>query len=57
MFKPEKIAVSLMKLPGPSHQSALRMSIHMLTVLLTGKFGIKHELHCGGFKFWKESEA
>ena len=33
-FKLEKLALTLSKLPGPTHQSVLRMPICMLTVLL-----------------------
>ena len=32
-FELEKLAVSLTKLPGPTHQLVLHMCIYMLTVL------------------------
>ena len=48
-FKHKKLAVSLTKLPGPTHQPALCMRIHVLTVPRSGRYGIKCKQHRGGF--------
>ena len=45
VFELKKLAVTLSKLPGPTHQSALHIRIYTLTLkyMQARRYGIKHE--------------